>query len=42
MATLIGLCVRVKLLRALPARFKVDIEVGWGWLRCLGVWVGGG
>jgi len=28
MATLIGLCIRVKLLRCLPPRFKVDIEVG--------------
>lgn len=28
MATLIGLCIRVKLLRCLPQRFKVDIEVG--------------
>lgn len=27
MATLIGLCIRVKLLRCLPPRFKVDIEV---------------
>ncbi|GBF90221.1 hypothetical protein Rsub_03354 [Raphidocelis subcapitata] len=27
MATLIGLCIRVKLLRALPQRFKVDIEL---------------
>jgi len=27
MATLIGLCVRVRLLRALPPRFKVDVEV---------------
>lgn len=27
MATLIGLCVRVKLLRCLPPRFKVDIEL---------------
>ena len=27
MATLIGLCLRVKLLRSLPRRFKVDIEV---------------
>jgi hypothetical protein len=30
MATLIGLCIRVKLLRCLPARFKVDIEVRGG------------
>jgi hypothetical protein len=28
MATLIGLCIRVKLLRCLPQRFKVDITVG--------------
>ena len=27
MATLIGLCIRVKLLRSLPPRFKVDIFV---------------
>ncbi|KAG1678017.1 hypothetical protein FOA52_000813 [Chlamydomonas sp. UWO 241] len=27
MATLIGLCLRVKLLRCLPTRFKVDIKV---------------
>jgi len=27
MATLIGLCIRVKLLRSLPSRFKVDIKV---------------
>ncbi|KAJ3355041.1 Mitotic spindle-associated MMXD complex subunit MIP18 [Allomyces javanicus] len=27
MATLIGLCIRVRLLRALPARFKVDVLV---------------
>uniref|UniRef100_A0A7S0J9M0 MIP18 family-like domain-containing protein n=1 Tax=Calcidiscus leptoporus TaxID=127549 RepID=A0A7S0J9M0_9EUKA len=27
MATLIGLCIRVKLLRSLPARFKVDIKI---------------
>ncbi|TYZ67663.1 hypothetical protein PybrP1_008284, partial [[Pythium] brassicae (nom. inval.)] len=27
MATLIGLCLRVKLLRSLPARFKVDILI---------------
>ena len=27
MATLIGLCVRVKLLRSLPARLKVDILI---------------
>ncbi|KAK3278354.1 Protein ae7 [Cymbomonas tetramitiformis] len=30
MATLIGLCLRVKLLRALPRRFKVDIFVSPG------------
>ncbi|KAF0687120.1 Aste57867_21091 [Aphanomyces stellatus] len=27
MATLIGLCIRVKLLRSLPKRFKVDIRI---------------
>lgn len=27
MATLIGLCIRVQLLRRLPPRFKVDVEV---------------
>ncbi|KAL7749369.1 Cytosolic iron-sulfur assembly component 2B [Sorochytrium milnesiophthora] len=27
MATLIGLCIRVRLLRALPERFKVDVQV---------------
>ncbi|PRP75574.1 hypothetical protein PROFUN_15685 [Planoprotostelium fungivorum] len=27
MATLIGLCIRVKLLRSLPSRFKVDIQI---------------
>ena len=27
MATLIGLCIRVKLIRSLPARFKVDISI---------------
>ncbi|KAI8869770.1 DUF59-domain-containing protein [Ramicandelaber brevisporus] len=27
MATLIGLCIRVKLLRSLPERFKIDIRV---------------
>jgi len=27
MATLIGLCIRVKLLRSLPARFKVTVEI---------------
>ena len=30
MATLIGLCVRVQLLRALPSRFKVDVYVAPG------------
>ena len=30
MATLIGLCIRVQLLRALPRRFKVDIYVSPG------------
>lgn len=30
MATLIGLCVRVKLLRVLPARFKVDVSIAPG------------
>lgn len=30
MATLIGLCIRVRLLRALPDRFKVDIRVRQG------------
>jgi hypothetical protein len=30
MATLIGLCIRVKLLRSLPERFKADIQVGGG------------
>jgi len=30
MATLIGLCIRVKLLRTLPPRFKVDIAVAPG------------
>lgn len=30
MATLIGLCIRVKLLRAMPKRFKVDIMVSPG------------
>jgi len=30
MATLIGLCIRVKLMRSLPERFKVDIEVAKG------------
>jgi hypothetical protein len=30
MATLIGLCIRVQLLRALPPRFKVDIFVSPG------------
>jgi len=27
MATLIGLCVRTQLMRSLPARFKVDVEL---------------
>jgi metal-sulfur cluster biosynthetic enzyme len=27
MATLIGLCIRVKLIRSLPTRFKVDVNV---------------
>ena len=27
MATLIGLCIRVKLLRCLPRRFKVDVAI---------------
>jgi len=27
MATLIGLCIRVKLLRSLPSRFKVRVEI---------------
>jgi len=30
MATLIGLSIRVRLLRALPARFKVDVEIAPG------------
>ncbi|KIZ00253.1 hypothetical protein MNEG_7708 [Monoraphidium neglectum] len=30
MATLIGLCIRVKLLRCLPTRFKVDIQLSPG------------
>lgn len=30
MATLIGLCIRVKLDRALPPRFKIDVEVAEG------------
>jgi len=30
MATLIGLCIRVKLMRSLPERFKLDIEVAKG------------
>jgi len=30
MATLIGLCIRVKLMRSLPERFKIDIEVAKG------------
>jgi hypothetical protein len=27
MASLIGLSIRVKLMRVLPARFKVDVEI---------------
>ena len=27
MATLIGLCIRVKLKRSLPSRFKVDVKI---------------
>ena len=27
MATLIGLCLRVKLQRSLPSRFKVDVKI---------------
>ncbi|KAG7658843.1 MIP18 family-like [Arabidopsis suecica] len=30
MATVIGLCVRVKLLRSLPSRYKIDIRVAPG------------
>lgn len=30
MATLIGLCIRVKLQRVLPPRFKIDVEVSEG------------
>jgi len=30
MATLIGLCIRVKLLRSLPKRYKIDIKVSRG------------
>lgn len=30
MATLIGLCIRVKLLRSLPPRFKVAVEIAPG------------
>lgn len=30
MATLIGLCIRVKLLRVLPSRFKIDIRLAPG------------
>jgi len=30
MATLIGLCIRVRLLRTLPERFKVDILINEG------------
>ena len=27
MATLIGLCLRVKLLRSLPSRFKISVQI---------------
>ncbi len=30
MATLIGLCIRVKLIRSLPRRFKVDVKISPG------------
>jgi len=30
MATLIGLCIRVQLLRSLPSRFKVDVSIAEG------------
>ncbi|CAN4128085.1 unnamed protein product [Withania somnifera] len=30
MATVIGLCLRVKLMRSLPSRYKVDIRVAPG------------
>ena len=30
MATLIGLCIRVRLLRSLPERFKIDVVVNEG------------
>ncbi len=30
MATLIGLCIRVKLIRSLPRRFKVDVKLSPG------------
>ncbi len=30
MATLIGLCIRVKLLRSLPRRFKVEVKISEG------------
>ncbi|MED6179529.1 Protein ae7 [Stylosanthes scabra] len=30
MATIIGLCLRVKLMRSLPSRYKVDIRVAPG------------
>ncbi|KAF2592444.1 hypothetical protein F2Q70_00045082 [Brassica cretica] len=30
MATIIGLCVRVKLMRSLPSRYKIDIRVAPG------------
>lgn len=35
MATLIGLCIRTKLLRSLPPRFKVDIQVSCASCSCL-------
>lgn len=36
MATLIGLCIRVRLMRSLPARFKLDIRVRRVGSKCLG------
>ncbi|KAG0488889.1 hypothetical protein HPP92_007700 [Vanilla planifolia] len=30
MATIIGLCLRVKLMRSLPSRFKIDIKLAPG------------
>ena len=30
MATVIGLCIRVKLIRSLPSRFKVDVKIAEG------------